>query len=253
MSKFALFKILIIIVLLAIAYDMLTKTPEQPKIKMNETTEPKVIIKPTNITFEGKVVSLNVPAVDEEGNGVATTLKVESRPGTGKVLVDVNQLLFWVDTQYSIRTAQRVAQNITGVDLSNIDLVYWIETNASVIEGPSAGAALTVATVVAIQNKSLNESVMITGTINPDGTIGPVGGIFAKAKASKDIGTKLFLVPEGQGLEISYKPVQKCEKHGPITLCTTDYRTEKVDISKNVGIEVKEVSRIEDALKYFLI
>jgi len=94
---------------------------------------------------------------------------------------------------------------------------------------------------------------MITGTINPDGSIGPVGGILAKAKASKDIGTKLFLVPEGQGVQMNYKPVQNCEKVGPVTFCTTDYKSEKVDISKDAGITIREVSNIKDALKYLLI
>ena len=67
------------------------------------------------------------------------------------------------------------------MDLSEYDLVYTIKANATVIEGASAGAALAVATVAALTGKELNSSVMMTGTINHDGTIGPVGGIFEKA------------------------------------------------------------------------
>jgi uncharacterized protein len=162
-------------------------------------------------------------------------------------------LLFWIDTQYSIQIAKKVAENITKINVSSVDLIYAIETNASLIEGPSAGAALTVATIAALENKTINQSVMITGTINPDGSIGEVGAVAEKAKASKDVGATLFLVPKGQGTEINYKPVQKCEKIGPITYCTVTYTTEKIDISKSIGIEVKEVSTIEEALKYFLI
>jgi uncharacterized protein len=250
MNRFNIFKILVIVVLLVVVFNLFNKN--LPKTGVNNTVTNPITV-PSNVTSQGRVISMNVPAVDNEGNGVATQLKVEIKPGTGKVLVDVNQLLFWVDTQYSIRTAQRVAQNITGADISNIDLIYSIDTNASVIEGPSAGAALTIATIAALENKTLNDTVMITGTINPDGTVGPVGAIFAKAKASKDIGAKLFLVPEGQGVQTNYKPVQKCENIGLVTFCTTDYKTEKVDISKDAGITVKEVSRIEDTLKYFLV
>ena len=207
----------------------------------------------TTVTIPHRGVALKVPAVDAEGNGVVTTLLVEAQPGQGRVLTDVNNLLFWIDTQYSIRVAQRVAQNITTVNVSNVDLIYAIETNASLIEGPSAGAALTVATIAALENKNLNQSVMITGTINPNGSIGAVGAVAEKAKASKDVGATLFLVPEGQGTEINYKPVQKCEKIGPILYCTTKYQTEKIDISKSVGITVKEVSTVDEALKYFLM
>lgn len=197
-------------------------------------------------------VMINLPAVDSEGNGVVAKLKVESMPGEGRILTNINQLFFWVDTQFSIRTAEAVAENITGVDLSKIDLIYNIETNASVIEGGSAGAALTIATIAVLQNKALPADVMITGTINPDGTVGPIGGVFAKAKASKDSGARLFLVPAGQGSQVNYVPQNSCEEIGPITFCKTQYEAQKSDISKDIGIEVKEVLNINDALKYFI-
>lgn len=208
-----------------------------------------------NITHEKiahQMAEIKVPAVDNEGRGVVTNLIVEAIPGNGKVLVNINNLLFWIDTQYSIRVAEKVAENFTKINLSNIDLSYTIETNASVIEGQSAGAAITIATIAALQNKTLNRSVMITGTINPDGTIGEVGGIVAKAKAAKDVNVTLFLVPSGQGVQTNYKPVQKCEKIGPITYCTIEYTEERIDITKEAGIEVREVSTIQEALKYFL-
>ncbi|MBI2547592.1 MAG: hypothetical protein HYW23_04070 [Candidatus Aenigmarchaeota archaeon] len=196
--------------------------------------------------------TINLPAVDNQGNGVIAKLKVQAIPGEGRLLTNIDNIFFWVDTQYSIRTAERVAQNITGADLSKIDLIYTIETDASLIEGGSAGAALTVATVAVLENKTLSHDVMITGTINPDGTVGPIGAVFAKAKAAKDVGTKLFLVPVGQGSQVNYVPEKKCEQIGPVTLCTTEYKPQKLDISKDIGIEVKEVSNVQDALNYFL-
>lgn len=212
------------------------------------TTQPAAIAK-----IGDREVSMKVPAVDNDGNGIVTLLTVEARDGEGRVLADVNSILFWVDTQYSIRTAQRVAQNDTNVNISNIDIIYNIATNATLIEGPSAGASLTVATIAALENKSLNQSVMMTGTINPDGTIGAVGGIAEKAKAAKDVGATLFLVPVGQGTDISYKPIENCTKYGSMTYCTTEYKEQTVDISKSVGIQVKEVGTVEEALKYILV
>jgi len=94
---------------------------------------------------------------------------------------------------------------------------------------------------------------MITGTINHDGSIGTVGEIVAKAKAAKDIGITTFLVPFGQAVQTYYTPLRHCEKFGWVEYCTTEYKSEKVDVSKDVGIEVKEVSNIEEALKYFLM
>lgn len=197
-------------------------------------------------------VTINVPAVDNQGNGVVTKLRVQAIPGEGRILTNIDNLLFWVDTQFSIRVAEMVAENVTGADLSKVDLIYTVETDASVIEGGSAGAALTIATIAVLQNKTIPSDVMITGTINPDGAIGPIGSVLAKAKASKDVGAKLFLVPEGQGSQVNYQPEKKCEQVGPVTFCSTEYKPEKIDISKDVGIEVKEVGTINDALKYFI-
>ena len=201
--------------------------------------------------IQSSVVKINVPAVDENGNGVSTSLVVEAKPGEGRVLTDINHILFFVDTQSSIQIARDVAQNITGVNTSRIDLFYAIETNASAIGGPSAGAALTVATVAVLENKTPNSSIMITGTIEPDGSIGPVGSIEEKANASKEAGAVLFLVPKGQGIQTTYKPVKQCTQTGFWTYCEIRYVAEESDVS-SIGIQVKEVANIEEALKYFL-
>ncbi|HLC59036.1 MAG TPA: S16 family serine protease [archaeon] len=198
------------------------------------------------------IVTVYVPAVDNEGNGVKTKLTVETIPGRGRILTNINNLLFWVDTQQSIQIAKNVAEQESGIDMSKMDIIYTIETEATVIEGPSAGAALTIATIAALQNKPLNDSVMMTGTINSDGTIGPVGGILAKAKVAKDLGAALFLVPEGQGLQTNYVPKQTCEKRGSFTFCVTEYVKQTVDTTKDIGIQVIEVATVQDALNYML-
>lgn len=219
----------------------------------SSTEQPETISKVANLqTISSNIATINLPAVDNQGNGVITKLKVQAIPGEGRVLTNIDNILFWVDTQYSIKTAEMVAENITKADLSKVDLIYTIETDASLIEGGSAGAALTIATIAVLQNKTLPSDVMITGTINPDGTIGPVGAIFAKAQASKEVGTKKFLVPEGQGTQVNYIPERKCEQIGPVTFCTTEYKPQRLDISKDAGIELIEVSTIDDALKYFI-
>ena len=195
--------------------------------------------------------TIGVPAVDEQGNGVVTTLSVQVNPGSGKILTDIDKLFFWVDTQNSIKTATKVAQDATKTDLSRYDIVYTVRANASVIEGGSAGAALTLVTIAALKNKTLNNSVMITGTINEDGRIGPIGEVVAKAIAAKDIGAKLFLVPQGQGSSRIYKPERKCYTESDIQVCETKTTSEKISIAEDIGIEVREVRDIKEAMKYF--
>lgn len=198
-------------------------------------------------------VQINLVAVDQQGNGVSTPLIVEAKPGTGKALANVDKLLFWVDTQYSIQLAKSVAENVTKINASNYDLFYSIESNASIIGGPSAGGALAVATIAVLKNEKLRNDVVMTGTINEDGTIGEIGGVLEKAQAAKDVGAKLFLVPKGQGEQTFLKPQENCSRTGGFVFCETTYQEVTVNIGKNVGIPVIEVSNITEAYKYFKV
>jgi uncharacterized protein len=194
---------------------------------------------------------INLVAVDQNGNGVTTPLTVEAKPGDGKILTNIEKLLFWVDTQYSIQIARDVVKNITKVNIDDYDLIYGIKTNATLVGGPSAGAALAVATVAALENKTLKNDIMITGTIEPDGTIGEVGGVLEKAKAAKDVGAKVFLVPFGQGEETYLKPEETCVRRGSFIFCETTYEQVTINIGENIGISVIEVKNIDEAIKYF--
>lgn len=196
-------------------------------------------------------VTVAVPAVDDQGNGVVTKLEVQVSAGSGRVLTNIDKLFFWIDTQNSIRKATKVAQDITHKDLSKYDIVYTVKANASVIEGGSAGAALAIGTIAAFGNKTMDNKIMITGTIDDDGKIGPVGEVVAKAIGAKEAGATTFLVPTGQGSSKIYKPEKRCYSEGPIQICETKTTSEKIFISKDVGIEVREVSNIREALQYF--
>jgi uncharacterized protein len=201
-----------------------------------------------NITF----ISMRIPAVDDKGNGIITTLVVEAMPGTGRTLVDIDNLLFWADTQQSIRIARLVAANFTSLDITKYDLVFSIHANATVIGGESAGAALTIATIAALSNRSLNDKVMITGTINHDGTIGPVSEIIAKAGAAKQRGASLFLVPLLQSRDVVYETREHCENFGPTKVCTVEQLPKRIDVTNQTGIETIEVGSVKEALNYFL-
>ena len=225
--------------------------------KTVEGPEPQITYEPYsfNVTKNPDMTSATVivPAVDQDGNGVATLLHVQVVPGSGKALVNIDKLLFWVDTQNSIRTARSVAENVMGIDLSQSDLVYTITANASVVEGPSAGAALTVATIAALQNKAVKHNVMMTGTISHDGIVGPVGHVLEKAMAAKSIGAGIFLVPPTQSVEITYETKRRCEKIGWTDYCTIETVPSEKNIAEEVNITVIEVEDINNALKYFLL
>lgn len=242
--------IIIFILLLFTDYILLSYKDLKPDKLTNTCITPPIY--PPVFLNNASLISMKVPAVDTKGNGITTFLVVEAMPGSGRTLVDIDNLLFWADTQQSIRTARKVAANITQLDINNYDLIYNIHANATVIGGQSAGAAITIATIAALQNKNLEEGVMITGTINHDGTIGPVSEILAKARAAKQSGFSLFLVPLLQSGDIIYETTEHCEKFGITQVCTVEQIPKRVDVSNQSGIEVIEVGSINEALPYFI-
>jgi len=198
----------------------------------------------------GTIVKMKLPAVDNDGKGVSTLLTVEAVKGTGRTLADIENLLFWADTQQSIRMARLVASNYTK-NSSSYDLIYGIDANASLIGGPSAGAALTIATIFALNGEKPRQDVMITGTINHDGSIGPVSAILEKANASRQAGAKTFLVPLLQSRDVIYETSQHCEKFGLSEICQTETIPKKINVSEQAGIQVVEVANISEALGWF--
>lgn len=247
-GKYIIFAI--IIGLIAISLIFLITTYSKIK-ELGETVEKPLEFTIKQPLFNSTQATAYLPAVDNESNGVITLLVVEAVPGSGRTLVDIDNLLFWGDTQHSIRIAKKVASNITGIDANKYDLVYNIYANASVIGGESAGAAITLATIAVLQNTSLRDDVIITGTINHDGSIGPVQAILPKAKAAREHNATLFLVPLLESREVTYETRKHCETFGATEYCTEEQIPKYINISQEAKIEVKEVGTIEDAMKYF--
>lgn len=222
-------------------------------VALGRFTEMKQTSAPAATVTGGESVATFLPAVDQSGNGVVGTLITTVKPGSGLVLVNVNNLLAEFDTQLSGRTAAQAAANFTKLDLSRYDIVYNIRVNATVIEGPSAGAAMAVSIAAALQDKELGNTTMITGTINSNGGIGKVGAIPEKAQAAKDFGATRFLVPKGQATDRQVKRDRQCSNIDSVHYCEIKYVTKSVNVGESIGIEVIEVADVEEALGYFTV
>jgi predicted S18 family serine protease len=195
-------------------------------------------------------IEMLIPAVDADGNGVVARLITTVRPGSGLVLVDVNDVLANYDTQISGRTAAKAAADYMNISLKSYDVIYSVMVNASVVEGPSAGSAMSVSILLALQNRTPKAGVMMTGTIREDGTIGQAGAIFEKASAAKHLNITTFLVPVNQSTSSEGK-TKHCKLLNSIEYCEVDYSS-SMDISKELNMTIIEVSNIGEALGYFL-
>lgn len=73
-----------------------------------------------------------------------------------------------------------------------------IDYNLNEIGGPSAGMMFSLAVIDKLSPGPLNGGKFVagTGTISPDGSVGPIGGIRHKVSAAEDLGAELFLAPK---------------------------------------------------------
>ena len=197
--------------------------------------------------------SSNILAVTQNQQGVIGKVNVEITKGNGKVLVNTNPFLE-PDTQYSANIAASVASNLTNFDLSNKNIIYDFNLTGNVLGGPSAGLAMTLATISAIENKDV-KNIGVTGTILPDGEIGLVGGVLEKGVAAGDKGIKLILVPKSESIFTYYeKNVQKRTLNNGAIIVRTYYTPRNANLTeyfeKEYNMKVIEVNNIQEAMKY---
>jgi predicted S18 family serine protease len=198
-----------------------------------------------NISNQSRMI---VPAVDNQGEGSVGILKTTIREGSGLVLVNINSVLAGVNTQESARNAVHVASIYTNKSFENLDVIYNIEVNASVIEGPSAGTAMAASLISLIENKKLNPKVSITGGLSKDETIDIASGITQKAKALKEEGIELFLISEKTPLQKDYIRQKQCiEEEDKIYCEIRQTQKESLEIS---GLKLSRVSNLTDVMRY---
>ncbi|WP_456471637.1 S16 family serine protease [Methanocaldococcus sp.] len=188
------------------------------------------------ILSQSLAVTIKAPAVAITSRGyvgVPITIDIKVGKGSGHVYMDTLPLT-QLDMQGSARIAYKVACDIAKKNPDNYNVYITVRSDVPVVGGPSAGGTMTVGIVADLLNLSLNKNVMMTGMINPDGSIGPVGGILEKIEAAKEANCTIFLIPKGQRYQ-TYE----------------GQRIDAVEFGKKLGIKVIEVSNIYQALKYF--
>ncbi|ADI31888.1 S16 family serine protease [Staphylothermus hellenicus] len=204
-----------------------------------------------NIHSFRKSVVVYAPAVTRSGEGAVLRVNLTIvYPGSGMVYFSAKPLVE-PDTQATARIAAYVASTITGRNFYSYDYYVVMTSNSLVVGGPSAGGLMTIGFISLFLNKTLNPNVTMTGMINPDGSIGPVGGLLGKLHAVADNGFKVFLIPIGQRIVYVEKRIVKrvlwgyyeTIKYAPIDL---------VKEGEKLNVTVIEVGNIFDAMKYFL-
>lgn len=178
-------------------------------------------------------------------------MSVEIKPGKGRVLVETKPLM-GVVFQDAANTAVYVAQNRTGKDLSGSDIIFSIEASREIpsVDGPSAGALMTLLVITALENTKPRDQVTLTGTVDRFGNVGEIGGVIEKAKAAKESGKTLILIPKENSQLLRY--TERTRNFYGITVIEQVPETidAKEYIEANTGIKVEYVGNIDEVLKY---
>jgi ATP-dependent Lon protease len=100
-------------------------------------------------------------------------------------------------------------------------------------DGPSAGTAITVAIYSIFNNKEIKHDIAITGEINLQGQVTPIGGLDIKIIGGIKAGVKTFLYPKGN---------------------ERDYEEWRTNNKKDVdGIRFVSVSHIKEVFNYVFV
>lgn len=102
------------------------------------------------------------------------------------------------------------------------------------VDGDSAGAVMTVGVLSALRGEALLENTVMTGTIQPDGTIGPVGGVPEKMKGASEAGAKRAAIPLG---------LRNTTNSGGETV-------DVISLGRDLGLEVVEVADVYEAYRF---
>lgn len=168
------------------------ESPAKSKLKINDVVE---AVDGEKITLPSQLAE----AVRSHAPGDEVTLDVKRQDKDIKVKVTLGEmpedmLAGAGDDATSDGPIAFLGVTSVAQPAGNVKVTY----NLQDVGGPSAGLMFSLAVVDKLSPGDLTGGKFVagTGTIEADGTVGPIGGITHKIAAAADAGAEVFLVPE---------------------------------------------------------
>jgi PDZ domain-containing protein len=162
------------------------------------------------VAVDGQPVEFSADAVELiGGHPPGTTIRLEiNRPTDESETEYTRQVVEIVLGPYRAvdengDVIEDVDRGMVGVLLAthNLNTIFPIDVqiDSRNVGGPSAGLMFTLEIIDLLSDGDLTRGARIagTGTIQPDGTVGPIGGVVQKVYGAIDIGAEYMLVPDG--------------------------------------------------------
>lgn len=187
-------------------YGLEGEVPEDLEITSNDLNEvvsigrftPYEILENLEEKEVGHVYGLGVSGFLGSTIEIEATAFKAKKKGAGKIRFNDTAGSMAKD---SVFNAASVIKRLTDKDINDYD-VHVNVIGGGKIDGPSAGAAITICIMSALLDKPIRQDLAITGEISLRGKIKPVGGIFEKIYGARRKGIKLVTVPKDNENEI---------------------------------------------------
>ncbi|MDP3236298.1 MAG: S16 family serine protease [Myxococcales bacterium] len=198
--------------------------------------QPHKPLKPLTAPREATVKVVWFKGKGENATGGTSGMKVRLAPNkSGEASVGVmEEFAGSAGDQWRMATWQAAigASAFNRVPMTDYEFLVRVGGH---IDGPSAGL-LTTATFVALQRgKALKPNTTMTGTINPDGSSGPVGGIAQKMRGAAADGITRFGFPIGGREQLDV---------------ATGERVDLLALARELKLEAKELRTINEAYEF---
>ena len=148
----------------------------------------------------GEITGLAVSQMGEHQIGFPIVIKAsmvkckKKEKGYFKVTGINREENSWIT--HSVEKVRHVILKKFGVDVAEQYKTHIDFSQCHKVDGPSAGVAMTLALASIILGKPIRQDVAVTGEINIDGVITPVGGVHWKVLAAQNYGYKKVLIPK---------------------------------------------------------
>lgn len=166
------------------------------------------------------------------GPGATHTITVERPPGS-TTRVDVS-----LTTVAAEGDPTRALIGIVPEEqLQGVDLPFQVDIDNQGVGGPSAGLAFTLGIIDVLTEGDLTggHKVAVTGTMDLEGNVGPVGGGKQKAAAVRNAGYEVFLVPPAEFDEV------RTAVGGDVRVIAVGTLQEALDALESIGGDVSSV------------
>ncbi|ELZ68892.1 hypothetical protein C457_10791 [Haloferax prahovense DSM 18310] len=130
----------------------------------------------------------------------------EFTDGKGELFVNLDGIEVRHDLQLALREAIATAARLTDSSFGETATHVTFDPPTSgvlALRGKSWEAGLTVALVASLRRQSLTQETLITGVVDDEGALLPVGEIETKARAARAVGAQALIIPAGEPTEVT--------------------------------------------------